>query len=107
MIAASPPANRLVRPRQTMPAFVRAALAQQDLMALYKARPAYQRNDYLMWINKAKREDTRQKRLQQMLDELAGGGVYMRMAWTRGPGPKPTGPRTGRQKTSKADRKAG
>jgi hypothetical protein len=65
-----------------MPAFVRNALTQQGLVDLYKARPAYQRNDYLMWINKAKREDTRLKRLDQMLDELRHGGVYMRMTWT-------------------------
>ena len=40
-----------------------------------------QRNDYLMWINNAKREATKQKRLDQMLDELERGGVYMRMEW--------------------------
>ena len=33
------------------------------------------------FINNAKREATRQKRLDQMLDELERGGVYMRMAW--------------------------
>ncbi len=58
-----------------MPAFVRTALVRQGgSSALYAARPAYQRNDYLMWINKAKREGTRLKRLQQMLGELARGG---------------------------------
>ncbi|WP_315837495.1 YdeI/OmpD-associated family protein [Bradyrhizobium prioriisuperbiae] len=82
MPSAPPSADRLIRPRQPMPAFVRTALTQQGLANLYKARPAYQRNDYLMWINKAKREDTRLKRLDQMLDELRRGGVYMRMTWT-------------------------
>lgn len=81
MPSASPSADRLIRPRQPMLAFVRTALAQQGLTDRYKARPAYQRNDYLMWINKAKREDTRLKRLDQMLDELRHGGVYMRMTW--------------------------
>ncbi len=92
MTAQSPSADRLIRPRQTMPAFVRTALVRQELMALYAARPAYQRNDYLMWINKAKREGTRLKRLQQMLGELARGGVYMRMAWSGGSGAR-SGPK--------------
>ena len=35
----------------------------------------------LMWINNAKREDTKHKRLAQMLDELENGGVYMKMKW--------------------------
>jgi uncharacterized protein YdeI (YjbR/CyaY-like superfamily) len=58
---------------------VREALQQRGLMQAYERRPAYQRNDYLGWIARAKRETTRQKRLQQMLDELAEGGVYMNM----------------------------
>lgn len=50
-------------------------------MAAYDARPDYQRNDYLGWIARAKRPETRQKRLNQMLYELALGSVYMNMAW--------------------------
>jgi uncharacterized protein YdeI (YjbR/CyaY-like superfamily) len=80
MIAAAK-TSTLKRPRQRLPAFVKAALAARRLTAAYKARPPYQRNDYLMWINKAKRDATKQKRLQQMLDELERGGVYMRMKW--------------------------
>jgi hypothetical protein len=38
--------------------------------------PDYQRNDYLSWITRAKREETQQKRLEQMLDELERGHVY-------------------------------
>ena len=63
-----------------MAGFVREALEEQGLMADYLARPAYQQNDYLGWIQRAKREGTRNKRLRQMLDELARGGVYMNMA---------------------------
>ena len=75
------------RPRHPMPAFVRAALESSGLTAAYRARPTYQRNDYLGWITRAKREDTRRRRLAQMLDELERGGVYMKMAWRpRGPG---------------------
>ncbi|MCL1803479.1 MAG: YdeI/OmpD-associated family protein [Eubacteriaceae bacterium] len=47
----------------------------------YDARPAYQRNDYISWIERAKREDTRQKRIAQMLDELQAGDSYMGMAY--------------------------
>ncbi|WP_274423651.1 YdeI/OmpD-associated family protein [Chelativorans sp. YIM 93263] len=64
-----------------MPDDVRAALDGRDLMAAYEERPAYQRNDYLHWIARAKRAETRDKRLQQMLDELRRGDVYMRMRW--------------------------
>ena len=62
-----------------MPGFVRDALKERGLMAAYQARPAYQQNDYLGWINRAQREETKQKRLRQMLDELEVGGVYMKM----------------------------
>jgi uncharacterized protein YdeI (YjbR/CyaY-like superfamily) len=62
-----------------MPDDVREVLEQRGLMAEYEARPAYQRNDYLGWMARAKREATRRKRLEQMLDELARGDVYMNM----------------------------
>jgi uncharacterized protein YdeI (YjbR/CyaY-like superfamily) len=71
--------SRLQREIQPMPDDVREALLQRGLTAEYDARPAYQRNDYLMWLAGAKREATRRKRLDQMLDELARGGVYMNM----------------------------
>ena len=64
-----------------MPEFVREALMANELMGAYDARPDYQRNDYIGWITRAKREETRAKRLQQMLGELRQGDVYMRMAW--------------------------
>ena len=80
-MTASPSDGNLVRERQPMPAFVRDAIEERKLGARYEERPAYQRNDYLMWINNAKREETKQKRLAQMLDELQRGGVYMRMKW--------------------------
>jgi uncharacterized protein YdeI (YjbR/CyaY-like superfamily) len=73
--------SNLKRPRQPMPDFVRAALHEHDLMNVYERRPAYQQNDYLGWINRAKRPATKQKRLEQMLDELQRGDVYMNMAY--------------------------
>ena len=71
----------LKRPLNPMPGFVRDALVASGLMERYEARPAYQRNDYLWWIASARREETRRKRLAQMLDELRAGGVYMTMTW--------------------------
>ena len=73
--------SRLRRPRNPMPDFVRAALQRQGLMDAFESRPPYQRNDYLGWISRAKRPETREKRLAQMLDELAGGDRYMNMAY--------------------------
>ena len=72
------------RPAYPMPDYVTRALDAEDLRAQYDRRPWYQRNDYVAWIDRAKREETRQKRLNQMLDELRAGDVYMKMAWRRG-----------------------
>ncbi|HEY5729620.1 MAG TPA: YdeI/OmpD-associated family protein [Anaerolineales bacterium] len=69
------------RPRYPMPKFIRDSLNEHGLMGAYNSRPPYQRNDYIGWINRAKREDTKHKRLNQMLDELKKGGVYMKMKW--------------------------
>jgi hypothetical protein len=77
------PALRPLRKREEMPGFVRQALEERGLSAAYAARPAYQRNDYLLWINKVKGEDTKRRHLAQMLDELEAGGVYMKMKWGR------------------------
>lgn len=44
-----------------------------------RRRPAYQQNDYIGWITRAKRQETKEKRLRQMLEELEIGGVYMNM----------------------------
>ena len=71
------------RPRYPMPKFMRDALNEQGLMDAYNARPPYQRNDYISWITRAKREETKAKRLNQMLDELEKGGVYMKMKWNQ------------------------
>lgn len=60
---------------------VRALLIKHGLMELYKARPPYQQNDYLGWIARAKLEATKQKRIDQMLNELRRGDRYMKMSW--------------------------
>ena len=73
--------SNLKRPRYPMPGFVKEALEQRGLMEAYRERPAYQQNDYIGWITRAKRPKTVEKRLNQMLDELARGDVYMKMNW--------------------------
>ena len=69
----------LKRPKHPMPDFVKQALEKRGLMEDYLARPAYQQNDYIGWITRAKRQTTKEKRLKQMLEELELGGVYMNM----------------------------
>lgn len=74
-------AEPAARERHPMPDFVAAALDQQNLWEQYRARPPYQQNDYIGWITRAKRPETRQKRLSQMLEELREGDVYMGMEY--------------------------
>ena len=69
----------LSRPIHPMPDFVKAALVERGLLNAYRNRPPYQQNDYIGWINRAKRFETKQRRLAQMLDELERGDVYMKM----------------------------
>ncbi len=69
----------LSRPVYPMPDFVADALAKHGLGDAYTSRPAYQQNDYVGWITRAKRPETKEKRLLQMLDELRRGDVYMKM----------------------------
>ena len=73
--------SRLKRSRYPIPKFVRDALVEKDLMDAYRKRPAYQQNDYIGWITRAKRADTRDRRLVQMLDELGTGDRYMNMSY--------------------------
>jgi uncharacterized protein YdeI (YjbR/CyaY-like superfamily) len=74
--------SRMKREIYPMPKDVRDALKAAKAMDAYHARPAYQQNDYIGWITKAKLPATREKRIQQMLDELESGGVYMKMKWS-------------------------
>jgi uncharacterized protein YdeI (YjbR/CyaY-like superfamily) len=72
---------RLTRTRYPVPDYIREALNERNLMDAYRERPDYQQNDYIGWLTRAKREETRQKRLTQMLEELEGGKLYMNMKW--------------------------
>jgi uncharacterized protein YdeI (YjbR/CyaY-like superfamily) len=73
--------SSLSRPIQSMPDFVKDALVKNQLLEAYKNRPPYQQNDYLGWINRGKRQETKEKRLAQMLYELQRGNLYMNMAY--------------------------
>ncbi|HTM83048.1 YdeI/OmpD-associated family protein [Asticcacaulis sp.] len=72
----------LTREIHPMPEDIRKLLKDRGLYDRYEARPPYQQNDYLGWIAQARREGTRHKRIEQMLDELEVGGLYMKMRWT-------------------------
>jgi len=64
-----------------MPGDVLKALSEREALAAYESRPPYQRNDYLGWITRARRDATRRNRIDRMIDELVRGDVYMRMPW--------------------------
>jgi FKBP-type peptidyl-prolyl cis-trans isomerase (trigger factor) len=70
--------GHLKRKSDEMPPHIKVALEERQVRADFDARPAYQRSDYLAWIVRAKEVRIQEKRLQQMLDELEAGGVFMR-----------------------------
>jgi hypothetical protein len=72
------------RERYPMPDDVLKVLKKSKLFEAYESRPPYQQNDYVGWITQAKLPATRQKRLDQMLDELKRGDVYMKMTYKPG-----------------------
>ncbi len=96
----------LSRPLNPMPPDVAQRLRQTRLTKKFEDRPPYQCNDYLGWINRAKRDETRQKRIAQMLNELRQGGVYMNMAWSDR-SKSPSGRPIRNPPVSSQDRKAG
>ncbi len=59
-----------MRQRYEMPDYIKEALRTHGVWDDYKNRPAYQQNDYIGSIERAKRPETRQKRLNQMIEEL-------------------------------------
>lgn len=81
---ASVDTSRMKRDIYPMPDDIRSMLDERGLKGAYDARPAYQQNDYVGWIGRARRPETRRKRIDQMLEELESGGVYMKMKWSGG-----------------------
>jgi len=72
---------KMTRRVYDIPDYVAVALDESGLWERYRARPPYQRNDYIGWIARGKREETRQKRLTKMLEELQSGDAYMGMEY--------------------------
>ena len=80
--------SRVTQPNkstQPMPGSVKAALAKRTLIDAFRARPDYQQNDYLKWIASAAGPAAKDKRLQQMLEELQQGNLFKGEAWTPPP----------------------
>lgn len=71
----------LKRARHKMPEFIKKAITDNNLTQEYKERPDYQQNDYIGWITQAKLDETKIKRLNQMIDELKKGTLYMKMKY--------------------------
>ena len=73
----------LTRAINPMPPEILAILQERGLLKEYEERPPYQKNDYLGWIFRAKKNETREKRVETMLRELATGDLYMGMSYHR------------------------
>ena len=65
-----PKTGSLTRVIHLMPDFVSEALQENNLMVAYYHRPAYQQNDYVGWIARAKRLETKTKRLSQIPNDI-------------------------------------
>ena len=71
--------SKLSRPIHPISDEIISRLKEPKLLEAFHLRPAYQQNDYIGWINRAKKEATKAKRINQMLSELEGGSLYMKM----------------------------
>lgn len=85
-VAMDTPFARGNRGRKPIPGFVKTALAKHKLDEAFRARPDYQRDDYLTWLDGARLPEQRQQRLTQFLEELGKGDVFMGQPWSP---PKP------------------
>ena len=54
--------SKLTRNIHPIPDLVKKALKENYFLNAYQARPPYQQNDYIGWINRAKRQETKEKR---------------------------------------------
>lgn len=73
--------SKLKRQIHSMPKDIEDILNSENLMDSYRIRPAYQQNDYIGWITRAKKPETRTKRINQMICELQNGSLYMGMKY--------------------------
>lgn len=56
-----------------LPADLAAALAENKLITFWEALSPIGRNEFICWIDDAKQEKTRIKRILRAMEELAGG----------------------------------
>jgi uncharacterized protein YdeI (YjbR/CyaY-like superfamily) len=75
--------KKLSRNIHNLPDYINKKLVEKKLVEKYQSRPAYQRNDYIGWITRAKTQETQEKRLDQMLQELTQGDLYMKMSYSK------------------------
>ena len=68
--------SNLRRELNPMEDFIKDRLVKDEVLDKYNERPAYQRSQYIDWITSAKREATKEKRLNQMIDELKAGDSF-------------------------------
>jgi len=73
--------SRMTRRVHDIPDYVAAVLDENALWERCRARPPYRQNDYIGWITRRKREETRAKRRGAMPGELRAGSGYMGMEW--------------------------
>ena len=81
----STPFDRSRRGPRPVPGYVKTALAKHKLVDAFRARPEYQRNDYVTWLEAVKLNEQRQQRLAQFISELEKGDVYMGEPWSPPP----------------------
>ncbi len=58
----------IMRERHAMPDDVLATLKSENVLADFEARPAYQQNDYVGWITRAARDETRHSGVWRQVD---------------------------------------
>jgi uncharacterized protein YdeI (YjbR/CyaY-like superfamily) len=73
--------THMTRKIHDIPDYVVDALNESRLWESYKSRPPYQQNDYIGWINRARRQETKNKRIEIMLSKLRAGSGYMGLDW--------------------------
>jgi hypothetical protein len=77
---------------QPMPGNVRGALAKRKLLDAFRDRPQYQQDEYLKSIALAAGPAAKQKRLDEMLEDLAAGDKFRGEPWSPPAESKPAGP---------------
>lgn len=62
-----------------IPSFIKKILEKEKLLEKYQAQIYSYRKGYIRWVEEAKHEETKQKRIAIMLKELREGKYYMGM----------------------------